>query len=385
MRRFNRREFINLAAGAAVTLGAGRLLGGCGHNNGADLGTQVAAVRGDDLIAMTRQVLDRLGGIGTIVKPGETVFIKPNFVTLPYGHIYDPCAYGECTKPEILVALAEACLQAGASKVAIGDGSQMPEYDLSNAVYLDGSTNLVQEVERLRAEYDNKVSAVCLETESPSWEEVPSDTMGTIKLSSWCFVDRVISVPVAKTHVHSHVSLSIKNFIGATSLYEYGQFVPDLEFWVRGLYEGTGISHESPTILGQICLDMIAAIQPDLTIIDFSVGLEGDGPQSTGANANPVDMKDRLGSWLLLASTDPIAADATTARVMSMEPTDIEQCAIGAQRGLGVIGEGEIEILGERLEDLQVTWKPANLINVKRSVRSPYHRCPYSKGKKRSL
>ena len=47
---------------------------------------------------------------------------------------------------------------------------------------------------------------------------------------------------------------------------------------------------------------------PDLAIIDFSIGVEGDGPTVGGENGRTVDLKKRLGSWLLLASTDLVAA-----------------------------------------------------------------------------
>ena len=92
---------------------------------------------------MTRDVLASLGGIQTVVRSGESVFIKPNMVTLPWASpFYDPFRLGECTKPEILVALAEECLRVGASEITIGDGSQMPRFDWSLATTLDRSTHL---------------------------------------------------------------------------------------------------------------------------------------------------------------------------------------------------------------------------------------------------
>jgi hypothetical protein len=110
------------------------------------------AVRGHDLWSMTREVLEALGGIGRIVNPGETVFIKPNMVTLPWaGSGRNPFARGECTKAEIAAATAEACLEAGAREVIIGDGSQMPRFEWERATTLDGATNLAAEAARLRA------------------------------------------------------------------------------------------------------------------------------------------------------------------------------------------------------------------------------------------
>ena len=61
------------------------------------LTARVAAIRGNDLDTMTREALEAVGGIQKIVNEGETVFIKPNMVTLPWAHLgRDPFVLGEC-------------------------------------------------------------------------------------------------------------------------------------------------------------------------------------------------------------------------------------------------------------------------------------------------
>ena len=44
---------------------------------------RVTAIRGDNLDSMTHDAIDALGRMQAVVNPGETVFIKPNFVTFP--------------------------------------------------------------------------------------------------------------------------------------------------------------------------------------------------------------------------------------------------------------------------------------------------------------
>jgi hypothetical protein len=46
----------------------------------------------------------------------------------------------ECAELEIVVAVAEECLKAGAAEVIVGDGSQVPRFDWGAATTLDGST-----------------------------------------------------------------------------------------------------------------------------------------------------------------------------------------------------------------------------------------------------
>jgi len=165
----------------------------------------------------------------------------------------------------------------------------------------------------------------------------------------------VISIPVAKTHSWAQLTLSLKNFIGITPLERYANWVND-SHWDRGKV----LDHSSPQAIGQIYLDIVDAIKPDLAIIDFSIGIEGDGP-TTGSGGKTVNMEERLGSWLVLASTDLMAADATAARIMSHDVDKMKQLTMGYEMGLGEIHRESIEIVGEKLDDLIVNWKVAKL------------------------
>jgi uncharacterized protein (DUF362 family) len=319
----------------------------------------VAIIRGNSLDTMTRDAIEVIGGINNIIHEGETVFIKPNFVTIPWAGVNNCFANGECTKPEIIIAVTEECLKSGAAEVIIGEGSHLPSFDWEYATTLDGSTNLVQEAGRLNSIYDGKVTLACLEDDSPEWVEVPSRTyLGNIAISSLVArADRVISIPVAKTHSWAQLTLALKNFIGVTSLERYAAWVNN-SYWDRG----KAFDHSSPQAIAQIYLDIVEAVKPDLTIIDFSIGVEGDGP-TMGSGGITVDMKERLGSWLVIASTDIMAADATTARIMSHNVSDIRQLRMGYEMGLGEIHEQSIEIAGEKIVDVRVEWLSARLKN----------------------
>lgn len=356
-----RREFLKTGACASFALGAPKVLWSCTNNisvpGPSPITARVAAVRGKNLFTMTRDALDALGGIRKIVNEGESVFIKPNFVSFPWAQYNNCFAIGECTKPEIIIAATEECLKAGASEVIIGDGSQMPSFNWKFATTLDGSTNLAQEAARLSSTYKRKVTLACLEADSPEWTEINSRThLGKIAVSSLVTqADRVISIPVAKTHSWAQLTLALKNFVGVAALKRYGRLYGD-GHWDRS----GGFDHGSPQAIAQYYLDIVDAVKPDLAIIDFSIGLEGDGP-TTDIGARTVNMKNRLGSWLVLASTDLMAADATAARVMSHDIATIKQLNMGYEMGLGEIRESSIEILGERLDGLRVEWLPAKL------------------------
>lgn len=206
MQKIKRREFLKASVSTAVALGTPWLFTSCNKISAQDpsqeINAQVAAIRGDNLDSMTRDAIDALGGMQTVVNKGEIIFIKPNFVSFPWAQ-YNNCFHiGECTKPEIIIAVTEECLKAGAAEVIIGEGSPLPTFEWQYAITLDGSTNLVKEAERLSSLYDGKVTLACLETDSPGWVEVPSNTsLNKIAISSLVAnADKVISIPVAKTH-----------------------------------------------------------------------------------------------------------------------------------------------------------------------------------------
>lgn len=359
MQKIKRRDFLKTTVGAAVAIGTpwpSATCRGAAQEPSPETNAKVAAIRGDNLDSMTRDAIEALGGIRTIVNKGETVFIKPNFVSFPWAK-YNNCFHiGECTKPEIIIAVTEECLKAGAAEVIIGEGSHLPKFEWQYAITLDGSTNLVKEAKRLSSLYDGKVTLACLETDSPGWVEVPSMTsLGKIAVSSLVAnADKVISIPVAKTHSWAQLTLASKNFIGITPLSRYAQLIANT-WWNRGTFD-----HSSPQAIAQVYLDIVKGVKPDLSIIDFSIGLEGDGP-SKGQGGTTVNMKERLGSWAIIASTDIMAADATAARIMSHDTKKVKQLAMGFDMGLGEIREQSIEILGEKLDNLRVKWKPARI------------------------
>ena len=137
-------------------------------------------------------------------------------------------------------------------------------------------------------------------------------------------------------------------------LSRYAQLV-DNTWWNRGAFD-----HSNPRAIAQVYLDIVKSIKPDLSIIDFSIGMEGDGP-STSQGGVTLNVKERLGSWAIIASTDIMAVDATAARIMSHDTNKVKHFTMGFDMGLGQIYEKSIEILGEKLDNLRVTWKPARL------------------------
>jgi hypothetical protein len=169
--------------------------------------------------------------------------------------------------------------------------------------------------------------------------DVPTGiSLGNIAVSSLVLdADRVISVPVAKTHNWAYLTLSLKNFIGITPLERYG--------WMSQNNYDRVFLHSNdprPEDFGRLYIDLAHAAQPDLTIIDFSIGIEGNGPTS-GSGGTPVDMR-------------------SAARVMSHEAVYVGRILpMARESGLGALCEQSIELIGAEYEDLRVAWRPAQV------------------------
>ena len=76
---------------------------------------EIMTVKGTDLPAMVRRMMDAFGGIGGFVKTGDKVVIKPN---IGWDRNIEQ---GANTHPLIVVELVKLCLDAGASKVLVFD------------------------------------------------------------------------------------------------------------------------------------------------------------------------------------------------------------------------------------------------------------------------
>jgi len=273
MYKVSRRGFLKTCLHAGAGLGMSKILTGCGMWQGpADLPpipakpvntlSQVIVARGSDLEVMTREAIQSLGGMAKFVQPNEKVFIKPNFGTAGFVK-HDVFQAGECTKPEIVITVAEECLQAGAAEVTIGEAGQGDRFDWDSLRFLDGTRTMAGEAQRLRDTYSRTVTLSCLEVDSPGWDAIPSPYTGLGEIyvpTLLTQADRVISLAVAKTHRWCGITGALKNFLGVTSRAHYGP----------GQYNRT-ILHQAGGGPEQWFVDIVSAAQPVLSIMDLSI------------------------------------------------------------------------------------------------------------------
>ncbi|MEM3005020.1 MAG: DUF362 domain-containing protein, partial [Candidatus Bathyarchaeia archaeon] len=136
----------------------------------------------------------------------------------------------------------------------------------------------------------------------------------------------VVSAAKMKTHGDTTVTLGLKNMFG---------LLPDR---FKGKYHLKGIE--------KVIDDIKSVLKPYLVVIDGFVAMEGYGPVS----GDPVRMD------LVLAGYDPVATDATAARVMGFDPHMIYHIRRCHEKGLGEIDQ--IQIIGGRIEEVRRRFKP---------------------------
>lgn len=258
----------------------------------------VVVATGGSPSALARSALDALGGIGTFIKRGERVLIKPN---VGWDRAPEMAAN---TNPELVKTLCEMCWNAGAAAVIVSDNTcnEMHRcFDSSGigAAAKAAGAEVVFPRDALLKELDFNGEAI------RSWPVYPH----------FFEVDRLINVPVAKQHSLARVTLGMKNWFGV---------IGGLRFRL----------HQS---VDRCVADLATFIRPTLTVIDAYRILLRNGPQ--GGRVSDVKV-----AGTLIASVDPVSADVLAATLFDIKGEDLPYLRIAHSRGLGEIDRQRMSI-----------------------------------------
>jgi uncharacterized protein (DUF362 family) len=258
---------------------------------------------------------------------GRRVLLKPNLVEYRAETSIN-------TDPRVIAGAVTACLRAGARGVVVGEGPGHRR----DTEYLVTATGLLDVLR------DERIPFVDLNHDDVRSVPLRSRFAGMDSLALPATVldaDVVISMPKLKTHHWTGMTASMKNLFGAVPGAVYG--------WPKNVLHMHGI--ESSIV------DLTATIRPHLAIVDAVVGMEGDGPIMGRPRA--------LGA--LVMGADPVAVDATCARLIGVEPYRIGYLRTAA-RFLGNLDQGRIEQRAERPERIAV---PFDLVDLWKPLREP--------------
>lgn len=266
-----------------------------------------------------------LADLGVEVR-GRRVLLKPNLVEYEAGSVIN-------TDSHVIIGAAIALRRAGAASVVVAEGPGHRR-DLD---YLTGQTGLADDLRQEQLTF--------IDLNHDDVHRVPLTTrftqLGALLLpQALADADLVVSMPKLKTHHWAGMTGALKNLFGVVPGAVYG--------WPKNVLHFQGIRES--------ILDLAATLRPGLSIVDAVVGMEGDGPI--------MGQPRHVGAVIM--GIDPVAVDATAARVMALAPERLGYLA-EAGRFLGHIDTAHIELRGDGL-DRFVT--PFTLLDHLRGLRA---------------
>jgi uncharacterized protein (DUF362 family) len=268
----------------------------------------IFASRGDDPYRTTTGLLSRLPASDY---EGKRVLIKPNA-----ARIAAP-GEGVTTHPGVVAAVIDFLKERRAREIVVGE----------SCIFGVAAGEAFRKAGLEETAAARKVSLVDLDRLDPVEIRIPRGRLlKKIRVSSLLHkVDLVVSVPVLKTHMHTGVTLGIKNLKGL--------------LWKREKARFHHLASNPEVTKGEKELDwaiaeMATALSSHLVVADGSFGMEGMGPGYGKAK--------KMG--VVVAGENALAADAVAARLMGFDPAEIPHLRLCRDFGLGEVDLARISV-----------------------------------------
>ncbi len=251
----------------------------------------VALIQGESPSLITREALAALGGMQRFISKGDNVVIKPN---IGWDRTPEQAA---CTNPEVVKTLVELCFDAGAKEVKVMDNPCNParrtyvRSGIQTAAKSAGAKVLLPN--------DHRLKKIPINGDSLKEWEVYTDFIET---------DKIINVPIAKTHSLSRLTLGMKNWLGAIG----------------------GNRNQLHQNIELAMIDLAAFFKPVLTLMDGYRILLRNGPQ--GGRLSDVKLHKTVA-----AGVDYVALDAVGASFFDIQPAELRFLQIAKEKGRGEI------------------------------------------------
>jgi len=344
----SRRDFIRTTIGAGIAASAYpfAFCSSGEQTERKDFIVSIVKIRDHNIAYAVEKAVDLLGGIHTVTSGKERIMLKPNLVA-------ESPAY--TTKPEVIKALANLMKDAG-KDVCIGEGSAAAGgfnatdegiFRTKKKDILDGMQQYVfEQLGYTDLTQSAQIPLVNLHSGELTEVNVQDGYLfDKITLhQSVSDTDLLCSVPMMKTHVLGTVTLSMKNLIGV--------YPGTVYYSVRSWLHDHAAANGSPGVAYEV-IDMMKAVKTGLVVIDASTAMEGDGP----TEGTLVDM------GLIIAGTNPLAADMVATKLMRIGLDKIPAISLARQVGLGPENMNEIEVRGEKIEDVRRFFQRPNVVS----------------------
>lgn len=301
-----------------------------------------------------RDMLDSLGGLGDIVRPGARVAIKTNLTGGTYweGKIRGlPGVETFVTHPEVVRALGKLVLDAGAKELYIVE-----------AVY-EWESYTVWGYDDVAQELGATLIDLNATDPYPDFAATPVPDGGKL-YNEFTFnhileeIDTFMSVSKMKCHWVAGVTHTMKNLVGLVPLQFYRAGAQDT---YRSGFHGPNDETAGQRV-PQIITDLNRARPLHFGLVDGIKTTEsGEGPWIEGVKP--------LEPGVLFAGKDVVATDAVATAAMGFDPTaaagsapfirGLNHIQLAHDLGLGTNRLEEIEVLGPSIKDVTTKFRAA--------------------------
>lgn len=315
MKKMTRRQFLSYAAGGLAAYELGRMFPGLRltpvspvkaqafPKAAAAIGTETDSA--GDILATA---LLAVGGLENLVRPGQTVVIKPN-ATWAY-----PPRTASSTDPELLRAVIQLVKNAGAGKIIVMDHCSI-DPGTAEAIRINGIARVVKEedVEGIFPDRTNAPPSTYTRIDFPNGKAFQN--LGVIKAA--VEADVRINMAVAKTHNVTKMTMCLKHMMGF--LQAPGLIHSSIEQGIADL------STPSPI---QAHLHILEALRVRLPYGNYRVCA---GPETDLTNPKVVRPH-----YQIIAGTDPVLIDAYgTTTFFEMLPEELAHLQKAYEAGIG--------------------------------------------------
>ena len=250
----------------------------------------MAIARGADPAALVRAAFAEMGGMGQFVTRGDVVVLKPNVA-------FDrPPALAATTSPEVLVAVARLCREAGAERLVVADNPiNQPEgcFFKSGIQAAAAAVGAELALPRPSAFEPLRIDGEVLGTWPMFWEPFARAT-------------KVIGIAPCKDHNLCGASMTMKNWYGLLG----------------------GRRNQFHQRIHGIVSDFPHMVQPTAVVLDATRVLMRNGP--TGGSLSDVARGDTV-----VVGTDMVAVDTFGYGLLGRDPAGLEYLHRAEARGLG--------------------------------------------------
>lgn len=249
----------------------------------------LAVVHGQDAEKMVRAAIEKIGGIGRFVSPGDKVLLKPNAA---WDRQPEQAAN---TNPAVVGAVVKLCLEAQAAEVWVTDVSVNDPYRCFARSGIEDAVKRAGGKIRLTTENDFVLT------------DLKGESLKVWPVSAFYHqADKLINLPIVKHHSLSKCTMAMKNLYGSLG----GQR--------NRLHQDINTS----------IADLAAAIRPTLTVMDATRVLRRNGP--TGGNLSDVSIENTV-----IAGVDMVAIESYSLRFLDLKVEDIPFILMAEKRGIG--------------------------------------------------